>query len=606
LVVRSNFFIGQGLRKKVAGKLTDESKELVRHAADIVDVVSSYIPLKPKGGAFWANCPFHKEKTASFTVNPERQIFKCFGCGKGGDVFSFIQEFEKVGFREALELLAERYNVPLQSHYVGVEQKGPSKTDIHKVNRWATSAFRRALKSDEGENARKYLENRSISEESARSFGLGYAPGGWEYLLDSAKADGISVDSLRAAGLVIDRPDSEGCYDRFRNRLMFPIVDPRGNVVAFGGRTLGDDDVKYINSPETRVFSKSRMLYGLHTARKAAAAEGFIGVVEGYTDVLMPHQVGITNVVATLGTALTADHLLLLGRYTKNVVLVFDGDDAGRRAAEGAVDKFIANTVEIRVALLDSDIDPCEMVVSEGAEAFKEVLHKAIGALAFKVGVVSKRHDMNSASGAARAVDEVAELLASIGDPVRRTLFTRKAAELLKVPESDLLDSVRRRKRFAGTAEDSPLQPARLDGLDRALRYVLQAMLISKALGPMVLEWGMVAEDIADPDLRAIFTVASAWPGDSVKVMGELQGENTKSIAAELLALPMSEEDLRRNLIGAMEFMERRHHEKEAGLAAYRIRDASASGDEEKERLALAELQKKLSRTRLSESRDRQ
>ena len=589
----------------MAGFQDDNSKELVRQAADIADVVSSYLPLKRKGKLFKALCPFHKEKTPSFTVNPELQIFKCFGCGKGGDVFSFIQDVEKVSFREALEMLAERYNVPLKRYSGGANSSAPSKAEIHRTNRWATGVYRRMLLSDKGEVARKYLEKRSISEETARTYGLGYAPDQWDYLVEAARKDGISTESLLAAGLVLERNNADGFYDRFRNRLIFPIVDPRGNVAAFGGRTLDKAQVKYINSPETRAFTKSKMLYGLHVARETAPAEGFIAVVEGYTDVLMAHQFGVSNVVATLGTALTTDHLALLGRFSPQVVLVFDGDEAGRRAAERAVDSFLANATEVRVALLESDLDPCDLILNEGAEVFRGVLRKAIGALAFKVETVLARHDTGTASGASRAVDEIADLLATIVDPVRRTLFGREAAERMKVPESALMESVARRKRFRGVpAEDAPAEGPRVDGLNQAQRDVLRAMLLDDELLRLVLENGLGAEDFSDADLKAVFQLAVSEKGDVNAVLTKLESESAKSLVAELLAVPVEKDRAAADMDDGLQCIARRRGERETSRVAWRVKDASASGDEDREREALAELHKKLSRPRTPESKN--
>jgi len=495
-------------------------------------------------------------------------------------------------------MLAERYNVPLKRYSPGATSSGPSKVEIHRTNRWATGVYRKMLRSENGETARRYLESRSISEETARTYGLGYAPDEWDFLVRSACKDGIGTDLLLAAGLVVERSGGDGVYDRFRNRLIFPIVDPRGNVAAFGGRTLGEDAVKYVNSPETRAFSKSKMLYGLHVAREAAEAEGFIAVVEGYTDVLMAHQNGVSNVVATLGTALTADHLALLGRLTNQVVVVFDGDEAGRRAAERAVDSFLGNTVEVRVALLESDLDPCDLIVGEGAEAFRHVLRNAVGALAFKVEVLSARHEMNTASGASRAVDELADVLASIADPARRALFAREAAERMKVPESALVESVARRKRLRTTTPESvgAGAPPKVDGLGRALRDVLRAMLLDGELFRVVAESDFDADDVEDADLKTVFALAASENGDADAVMAKLESESAKSLLAELLAVPVEKDRLASELRNALRYIGRRRREKEARRVARRVRDASASGKEQEEREALAELQRKLSK----------
>jgi len=582
----------------LTGYDADDTLERVRQAADIVDVVGSYIPLKRAGHAFRALCPFHREKTPSFHVNPERQIFKCFGCGIGGDVFSFVQNFEKVDFAEALQILADRYNIALRKAR-SKQAAGPSKNDIFRVNRWAAGVYRKHLCSDAGRSARDYLGKRAISDETAKAYGLGLAPESWDFLLGKAREKSIASELLVAGGLVVPRPGADGFYDRFRNRLMFPIVDPRGNVVAFGGRSLGDDPAKYINSPETRAFSKSKTLYGLHVAKAVVSESGCIAVVEGYTDVLAAHQAGLKNVVATLGTAMTSEHLGVLSRYTDRVVLVFDGDQAGRHAAERAVDAFLGASADVAVALLEGELDPCDLIVQGGAEAFKRTLGTAMSALDFKIQAVSERHSTSTAGGMARAVDEIVETLTTVADPIRRRLFVREVAQRLRLVETDIDAALKKRRRRAGAGTDRDEPAGRPEAHTQAIKDVLRAALLSAELAEKVAGSGVDAKEFDAPASKAVLEAALDARGDVRAAMGRLRSEEAKSLAAELAADGEADRHLEARLDDALAFLRRRKAERETREATLRVREAA---NEQSEREALAELQQRLARSKRPDS----
>jgi len=586
----------------VAGFRSDDTVERVRQAAEIVDVIGSYVQLKRAGRVFKALCPFHREKTPSFTVNPERQIFKCFGCGVGGDVFSFIEHHEKVSFVEALQILAEKYNIPFQRGR-SPEIAGPAKADIYRVNRWAAGVYRNFLCSERGQTAQNYLKKRSISADTARTFGVGYAPDDWDFLSKAAREKGLQPSLLVAAGLLGERSQDGSHYDRFRNRLMFPILDPRGNVIAFGGRTLGDDPAKYLNSPETAVFSKSRTLYALHTAKDVAEQAGFIAIVEGYTDVLAAHQAGIKNVVATLGTAMTADHLTLLGRYVERVVVVFDGDEAGRHAAERAVDAFLASPTEIQFVLIEGELDPCDLIVQKGAQAFQTALGGAIGALAFKIQEVMRRHDCASAVGSARAADEMVELLGTVSDPIRRGRFRKEAAQRLRLSEEDFQKSLqrlkRRRTRGAGSAFDRShvLPRQKAQELTQVQRDILGGALLSAQLADRVAKSPDVFDAFEEEPARSVLEAALKARGDSKALLGRLETEEAKSLAAQFLAQGDSDPgNLEDRLEEALEYLGKRRARMETRQASLKVRQAVEAGDEKGEREALAEFQSRMAR----------
>lgn len=357
----------------------DDLKERVRDAVDIVDLVGTYLSLRRAGKAMVGLCPWHEDSRPSFQVNPERQTFRCWVCNLGGDVFSFLMKMERLEFREALEQLAQRAGIDLPRGRGGLPTD--EKAAILAALTWAADRYRDCLHgAPEAKGARDYLASRGLTQSTIDTFRLGFAPPAWDWLLRQASAAGIAAAHLSKAGLVVERQDRSGHYDRFRDRVMFPICDHFSRCVAFGGRVLPGappDSAKYINSPETPLFSKSSMLYGLDTARDAMSTSRRAIVVEGYTDCLAARQAGINDVVAVLGTALGERHAKLLRRYADRIVLVLDGDDAGRRRADEILDVLLAEPIDVRIARLPAGVDPCEFVLDRGRDAFESLVATA-------------------------------------------------------------------------------------------------------------------------------------------------------------------------------------------------------------------------------------
>jgi len=365
----------------------DDLKERVRDAVDIVDVVGSYIALRRQGKAMVGLCPWHDDSRPSMQVNPERQTYRCWVCDIGGDVFNFLMRMEKLEFREALEQLADRAGITIPKGRGGLA--ADDKAALWKTLSWATERFHDCLRTHpEAAPARDYLARRGITPATSERFRLGFAPQSWDWLLRQAGAAGIATADLLRTGLVAERQGRSGHYDRFRGRVMFPIRDPQGRCVAFGGRVLPGPDAdpaKYINSPETPLFSKSSTLYGLDTAREAMTRSRRAIVVEGYTDCLAARQAGIDDVVAVLGTALGERHAKLLRRYADRIVLVLDGDDAGRRRANEILDVLLAEPIDVRIARMPAGVDPCEFVLEQGAAAFEALMDAAGDPLEYRM-----------------------------------------------------------------------------------------------------------------------------------------------------------------------------------------------------------------------------
>ena len=394
----------------------DDLKERVRDSVDIVELIGTYITLRRSGKGLVGLCPWHDDSRPSLQVNPDRQTFRCWVCNLGGDVFSFLMKMEKLEFREALEQLADRAGIPLSRGQAATSDR---KADLHRVLGWAADRFSDYLQAaPEAHDAREYLKKRGLTEETIHRFGLGFAPSSWDWLLRQASAAGIGTGLLTATGMTVERQDRSGHYDRFRDRVIFPIRDPLGRCVAFGGRVLpgaSPESAKYINSPETRLFSKNTMLYGLDTAREAMSRTRRAVVVEGYTDCLAARQVGIDDVVAVLGTALGEKHAKLLRRYVERIVIVLDGDDAGRRRTDEILDVLLAEPVDLRIVRLPAGADPCDFILDHGRDAFESLLEGAVDPLDYRLEEAVARLPPDASDEALLgAVESVLSALANV------------------------------------------------------------------------------------------------------------------------------------------------------------------------------------------------
>jgi DNA primase len=449
----------------------NDAKEQVRQSIDIVDLVGGYIPLRRQGRNFVGICPWHDDSRPSLNVNPQRQSWKCWVCDIGGDVFSFVMKAEGLEFREALELLAEKAGVTLrpQPSGSGGQSPGSDKRRLLDVVAWAEEQFHRfLLEAPDAEVARRYLAERGLTAETIRKFHLGFSPNRWDWLLERARVKQYPAGLLERAGLAIPRDMEGGHYDRFRARVLFSIRDARSRPIAFGGRVLpqfaDDRTAKYINSPETPLFSKSRELYGLDAARDGIAREKQVVVLEGYTDCLMAHQHGLTNMVAVLGTALGEAHLQVLRRFTDSIVLVLDGDDAGRRRTNEIIDAllalFVKNQIDLRILTLPGGIDPCDFIASQGSDAFRQLLATAVDALEHKFNSVTQGLDLSTDTHrASEAVEQVLATLAQLrpasSDAASPTLLREeqmlgRIARQFRLPEEQLrnrMSALRRARR---------------------------------------------------------------------------------------------------------------------------------------------------------------
>ena len=403
-------------------RYSDDIIEEVRMKNDIVDVISQYVKLTRKGSSYFGLCPFHNEKTPSFSVTPSKQMYYCFGCGAGGNVYNFIMEYENYSFGEALSHLAGRAGVELPKIEYSREakEKAEQRAALLEINKLAAQYFYYQLRRESGKTAYGYLLGRGLSEETIRKFGLGYSDKYSDDLYKYLKSKGYSDDLLRESGL-FNVDERRGMYDKFWNRVIFPIMDVNNRVIGFGGRVMGDGKPKYLNSPETKIFDKSRNLYGLNVAR--TTRKNYLILCEGYMDVIAMHQAGFTNAVASLGTALTSGHASLVKRYTKEVLLLYDSDGAGVRAALRAIPILREAGVTSRVVSLKPWKDPDEFIKNEGTEAFEERLNQAMDSFMFRVHIAEQDFAMDAPQGQNQFFERCAEMLLELSDELERNLY---------------------------------------------------------------------------------------------------------------------------------------------------------------------------------------
>ncbi len=416
--------------------LTESFLQELKYKTDIEDVISTYVTLKKRGATFVGLCPFHNEKTPSFTVYPDTQSFYCFGCGVGGDAVTFIRKIQNLDYMDAVKSLAERAGMQMPSEGFD-DSLSKKRRRILDANRRAAKFYYERLMSDEGKNALSYFLNRGLTRKTITKFGLGYAPNGWDELLKFLKNEGFSISEMYEAGLV--RKGEHGYYDYFRNRVMTPIIDIYGNVIAFGGRVLDDSKPKYINTSDTLAYKKTNEVFGLNFAKDSGRTS--LILCEGYMDVIAMHQAGFTNAVAGCGTALTTEQISLINRYASEVILAYDADEAGQKALKRAIQMFKQTNIKIRVPKLQFGKDPDEIIKTVGAEKFAAMLEGAASDLEFKLLELRNSVAINTTQGKLDFINEAVKILADTS-PVERDIYASRLSEELSVSKNSIVAQI--------------------------------------------------------------------------------------------------------------------------------------------------------------------
>ena len=579
--------------------ISDESLEQVRQAADIVEVISAHTDLRRQGARWVGLCPFHDERTPSFSVDATEKLYHCFGCGVGGDTIKFVEEKEGLGFAEAVELLADRYGVEIAR-----EREDP-RAEARRVQRRRlgelldrTAVFYASFlwDSEEAGKARDYLAGRGLGEEVLRSFGVGYAPSAWDQVLMRGQRAGFKVDEMRAVGLV-QKGRGGGEYDRFRSRIIFPIRDRRGRTLGFGGRAMrSDQGAKYVNTAETDFFHKSQILYGINRAKEAVAKAGRAVVVEGYTDVLALHQAGVAEAVGVMGTAITEEQVAALSGMVDEVVLALDADAAGQEAMLRAQRVAAGRRVRLRVAAMPAGEDPAEMIAAEGgAERFRALVEGAVDLPAFQVSLVLERTDTSSPAERDRALAEVAPVLAGLGESASRDDLVRQVAERLDLEPALVMGRVTMAQPASGggappspsraPAPAAPHRAAPLTSRERRERALLAMCIALPEEGRAYLG------RLTDGHLSATGARVAAWLGDHLDdPASDLPRDDDElaGLVSELVILahdePASAEAMELNFL----LLEQRRLEAEIAAAGERGEDERRA-ELSRERAALVE-----------------
>ncbi len=515
---------------------SDSIVEDVRRATDIVDIISQYVRLQKRGKNYLGLCPFHTEKTPSFTVNREKGLYHCFGCGAGGNVFTFLTQHEKISFGEALRQLASRANISLPSYS---DERHNDVDEVLDINEKAVRYYRDMLRSDEGARALAYMkESRKFNDESIDRFMLGYAPDRWDGLLNHLRKKGINEKTIEKSGLILKRQDGSGYYDRFRARVMFPVFSAGGSVIAFGGRTLKPDEkAKYINSPETAAYIKGKTLFGIYQAKDAIIEKDSAILVEGYADLIALHQSGIRNVVASSGTALTIEQIQHISRYTQNVYLVYDADTAGQDASMRGSDLLLEQGLNVYIVELPAGEDPDTYVLARGSEEFMALIGNGSNIVEFKATLLARRAGSSSNTGA--IIQSIVESLARINDAIKVNLYVKDLSGKFGLREEAIYEELKKRK--SSHSKYQPAIPAqarrqelRLSIADRDLISLLINVdeslfeIIAGQISRLEIQNGMSGEIID----KVIAARRSGNPASAV--IDELSSESVRKAFAEL------------------------------------------------------------------------
>lgn len=535
----------------MARTIPEETINRIKNVANIVDIVSDSVVLKKSGRNFLGLCPFHTEKTPSFTVSLEKQIFYCFGCHTGGNVFSFVMQHEGISFPEAVRVMGNKYGIEVPDHQMSPEQKRrmSEKDKLFRVNELAMIFFRETLHSPAaGQQAKAYLVGRGMTRKIIEGHQLGYAPNRWDGLLRHLEQKSVPLDYIAKTGLIVPRKNGGGYYDRFRDRIIFPIFDQSQQIIGFGGRVMGDGMPKYLNSPETSLYNKRRSLYGIEKAKQEVRKSGIVYLVEGYFDALSMHLYGIGNTVATLGTALTAEHVQILKGLvgaSGKAILVYDSDQAGIKAAQRSIEIFEQGFLDARILVLPDGYDPDDYLRDHGIDEFHKASDQALGMVSFLIDTAIKRHGL-SLEGKVKVVSALQGPLSCIQDNIARSLYIKQLAERLDIDETAIMEKIRQSTQHGVThrrgAQTTSFEDDKNNG-DRLEQQIVA----------MIMRYPVMIPEIVGKNLLDHFE------DEKLKTIGQMiinQSDRDDNSVADLVS--MIEESKYRNLLAKLAIKEQR------------------------------------------------
>ena len=529
----------------MSGLISQEIIDQVQQRTNIVEIISNYLPLKRSGSNFKTLCPFHHEKTPSFMVNPSKQIWHCFGCGLGGNVFSFVMKYENLEFPQAIRLLGKNAGVAVPEFSSQTTVQRSLNKNIYRINELAANYFHNnLLNQQKGKSARHYLRKREIADEIVDKFRLGFSLNLWDGFLRFARSKGEKEEFLSQAGMIIPRREG-GFYDRFRNRLIFPIFDLQERVIGFGGRVLNEDLPKYINSPETVLFNKGRCLYGLNLAKEQFRGKKYIIVVEGYMDNITLYRAGIRNTVATLGTALTSEHARMLKRYVPTIVIIYDADRAGENASLRGLDILIEEGLRVRIVRLPEGSDPDSYLISKGKEDFEKKIKQSQDLFGYKLDFLIAKYGTDKLEEQAEIIAEMLPTIARVDNAVLRSGYVRQLAKRLSVNENSILLELKKIKDKKFSYSRPPIK----EGFNSKIainpeeRIIVQLMLEDPEVASTIKD-DLILEDFENPELKKIVAlifklIAENKPFGPSQIINYLKEDKTARLISELSAGPI-------------------------------------------------------------------
>ncbi|MFA4910465.1 MAG: DNA primase [Desulfobacteria bacterium] len=567
----------------MADYIPDDKLEEIKDRVSIVEVISDYVSLKKLGKNYKGLCPFHSEKTPSFMVNEEKQIFHCFGCNTGGNVFNFLMKMDRLSFPEAARGLARRYGIDLSKIKISETDKRETlkREWLFELNELAASYYHNLLiNENEGKEAREYLRQRGIGNDVTIDHRLGYAQNSWDGLLKFLLKKGVPLSRVSEVGLIIPKK-AQGFYDRFRDRMIFPIIDIHDKVIGFGGRVLDNSLPKYLNSPESSIYNKSNSLYGLKVAKDFIRSEDRVIVVEGYFDLLGLNQYGIKNVAATLGTSLTTGHIRILRRYTNNIITVFDADEAGKKAAARSLDVLLKHGASPKIAVLPSGFDPDSFVRKVGEKGFKEIIAGSIPLIEFAINEVIKKHDISSVEGKVKIIEDATPILSKIENKIERDIYIQRVSNRLDIKEDTIVSQLRKTKKTGGILQEKGVQSMDEDIVEKLL---LKLMLLSNEVVHKIQEEAIIEEFVnkqyKEIGLLLLEEFNRQGRIDLGRVINCLEDENSKSLISELSIEKESIEDVQKILKDCINKIRIHKVDEEIKILDIKIKEAEEKKDE--------------------------